>query len=182
MAKYIISLCLILGLLFLIVRSKNEFFKREIPKKVNLVVRIIGCCILMLSIWGLSMGSIAPATFAAISLLGIVVGYKLHIWIEHVSGKCENEYPTEKDGQKLMKFISMGKWKFIFFNGALLYGLIGVIGTSITAIWNGFDLWAFIIFIIFLMIIGILSGIIQWNCIQDIYQKYYLHENVPDDN
>jgi len=177
MVEYI-KFCLLLGLIiflmFLCARSKSKFWKKEIPNKIYLAVRIIGCCVLMLSIWGLSTGSVSAVAFVLIALLGIVVGYKLHVWTEHVQEKCKNRPPTEKERQRYTKYLSMGKWKFVFFHGVLLGGIMGALFLISFAICSGFDLWAFVIMFVFCMIMGMLECFMFWDCIQDPHQKNYM--------
>jgi multisubunit Na+/H+ antiporter MnhE subunit len=72
------------------------FMTREIPKKVLLVVRIIGGCILTLSVWLLLRGSFSVITFVLMTAIGIAVGYAFHNWAEHVKEKYRGDYKTEK--------------------------------------------------------------------------------------
>jgi hypothetical protein len=162
---------------------------REIRRKSLLALRIIGSVTILLAVWGLCFGSFSKITFTLILVFGIAAGYSFHMWVEHLIEKYKNEYPTEKEKQRLLSLLSMGKWKFIFINGVLLYGIGMTILMVILEIWRRWDtlpFWdqfvSFRIIAVFVLftIFGIAFGLIMWNGVQKTAQKYSLLENSSD--
>jgi hypothetical protein len=121
--------------------------------------------------------------------VGIAAGFIFHIWAEHMREKHKDEPLTEKEKQKFLKFLSMGKRKFVLIYGVFWGCLFTVmIGVSMflegslpsrnqllplgTAILTG---------LIMFSILGVTLGLMIWNGIQNIAQKYSLLENPSDD-
>jgi hypothetical protein len=183
---FVIMGAVVLAMLFLCTRNKGVMTK-EMPKKVRLAVRILGCCVATLAIWGSWYGSFSAVTFILMVVIGIVAGSAFHKWVEHVREKYKDEPLTEKEKQKFLKWLSMGKWKFVFIYGVLFMGGILTIPFGILILCQGDlpfrnQLLPIVLTgLIMCSIFGMTSGLMMWNSIQNTAQKESLLKNSSDD-